>query len=84
MSIEMLSIVGGIVAVFIVLRLRSDDRVVMPVEGIPTDTDTDPIRAALLAGRKIEAIKVYRVNHDVGLREAKDAIEEIERSLSVS
>lgn len=32
-------------------------------------------------GKKIEAIKVYRANFGVGLKEAKDAIDEVERRL---
>jgi hypothetical protein len=36
---------------------------------------------ALLQGRKIEAIKIYREATRLGLKEAKDAIEETEASL---
>lgn len=36
---------------------------------------------ALLQGRKIEAIKIYRGVTGMGLKESKDAIEEIETSL---
>jgi hypothetical protein len=41
------------------------------------------IRQALFAGRKIEAIKLYRKYSGLGLREAKDAVEEMERKLRV-
>jgi ribosomal protein L7/L12 len=40
------------------------------------------IEAELRAGRKINAIKLYREAHNVGLKEAKDAIDEMERKLS--
>jgi ribosomal protein L7/L12 len=33
----------------------------------------------ILGGKKIQAIKVYRENFSVGLKEAKDAVEEVER-----
>lgn len=32
-------------------------------------------------GKKIEAIKVYRENFGVGLKEAKDAVDEVERRI---
>lgn len=32
-------------------------------------------------GRKIEAIKLYREQHQVGLKEAKDAVDQIEQTL---
>jgi hypothetical protein len=48
-------------------------------------TDTNevlaPIQAALLAGRKVEAIKVYREATGKGLAEAKDAVEAMEAEL---
>ena len=39
------------------------------------------IRKALLSGNKIEAIKLYRYLYGVGLKEAKDAIDTMERNL---
>ena len=35
----------------------------------------DPIAARIRAGRKIEAIKLYRAHAGVGLKEAKEAID---------
>ncbi|NNL65916.1 MAG: hypothetical protein HKP30_06725, partial [Myxococcales bacterium] len=35
----------------------------------------------LQAGRKIDAIKAYRAEHGVGLREAKDAVDALDRGL---
>jgi ribosomal protein L7/L12 len=50
----------------------------------PSDTsygspDWTRIREQLAAGRKIEAIKIYREQTGVGLKEAKDAVEMFER-----
>lgn len=39
------------------------------------DEERDAIRTALLDGRKIEAIKIYRQATGAGLKEAKDAVE---------
>jgi Ribosomal protein L7/L12 C-terminal domain len=45
-----------------------------PYASVPLD-----IVQALRAGRKIEAIKLYRQASGVGLKEAKDYVEEVER-----
>lgn len=37
------------------------------------------VKNALNAGRKIEAIKIYREENGVGLKEAKDAVDLLER-----
>jgi ribosomal protein L7/L12 len=48
----------------------------------PTAPDADPqVRALLQSGNKIEAIKRYRELTGVGLAEAKDAVEAIERGV---
>jgi len=39
------------------------------------------VRALLQAGKKIEAVKLYREMAGVGLKEAKDAVDELEREL---
>lgn len=39
------------------------------------------IRELVAAGKKIEAIKLYRRQYSVGLKEAKDAVEATERQL---
>jgi ribosomal protein L7/L12 len=44
---------------------------------------TDEILALLAQGRKIEAIRVYREQTGVGLKEAKDAVEALERGESI-
>jgi hypothetical protein len=43
--------------------------------------DFTPIAEALYQGRKIEAIKLYRELRGGGLKEAKDAVEQLEAAL---
>ena len=45
--------------------------------------DVDPLRDLVRSGKKIQAIKIYRQRMGVGLKEAKDAIEVLERGESV-
>lgn len=52
---------------------------VVGVQGVPA-TDAAVV-AALYAGRKIEAIKQFRLGHRVDLRQAKEAVEAIEADL---
>ena len=42
---------------------------------------SERVTGALLRGKKIEAIKIYREEHGVGLREAKEAVDAAERQL---
>ena len=46
-----------------------------------TDQQRQAINAEIFGGRKIDAIKLYREATDGGLKEAKDAVEEIEKDL---
>jgi ribosomal protein L7/L12 len=46
-----------------------------------SDGDLQSLTNALLEGRKIEAIKLCREATGLGLKEAKDAVEELELSL---
>ncbi|GLV57408.1 hypothetical protein KDH_42440 [Dictyobacter sp. S3.2.2.5] len=43
--------------------------------------DTDKLQSLVQAGQKIQAIKYYREMTGVGLKEAKDAVDWLERSL---
>lgn len=43
----------------------------------PPEPPADPIRDLARGGNKIGAIKLYREQHGVGLREAKEAVEAI-------
>jgi len=44
---------------------------------------SDKVREAVTSGRKIEAIKLLRAETGMGLKEAKHAVEELERSLGL-
>jgi ribosomal protein L7/L12 len=60
-------------------RLRAGITPLYPAAA-PAETDpiTPAIAEAIRAGRKIEAIKLYRQAHGVGLKEAKDAVDAYE------
>jgi hypothetical protein len=49
-----------------------------------TDEQITTLSECVFQGRKIEAIKLYRGMTGFGLKEAKDAVEELERSLRAS
>lgn len=46
-----------------------------------SEHDLAPVASALFRGQKIEAIKLYREHRNCGLKEAKDAVEELEAGL---
>jgi len=45
--------------------------------GLPEGATDDDIRALAQQGKKIHAVKWYRDLHGVGLKEAKEAVEEM-------
>jgi ribosomal protein L7/L12 len=47
--------------------------------GIEDPGDSNPVLRELWKGNKINAIKIYREQTGVGLREAKDVIDALER-----
>ena len=49
-----------------------------------TDEQVATLSESIFRGRKIEAIKLYRGMTGLGLKEAKDAVEELEKSLRVT
>lgn len=51
------------------------------VEGDKAEAVNSKVRALLLQGNKIEAIKVYREVYNVGLAEAKHVIDSIEQGI---
>jgi ribosomal protein L7/L12 len=55
--------------------LRIDPAAVLP----QMEQQSQAISNALMAGNKILAIKLYREQYGVGLKEAKDAIDAMER-----
>jgi ribosomal protein L7/L12 len=72
------------VLLVVVLVSRRAERANSPLarlrEGGPLPTEGE-IDASLRAGRKIEAIKLYRVLHGVDLKAAKEAIEARARAM---
>jgi len=50
----------------------------------PNPDHTVAIQEALFDGKKIEAIKLYREQTGLGLKESKDAVEHIEEQLRTS
>ncbi len=46
-----------------------------------SDEEMEQVRAAIFAGRKIEAIKLYREASGAGLKDAKDFVEALEDEL---
>lgn len=66
-------------------RLRADITPLDPGNGPAiADPITPAIAEAVRAGRKIEAIKLYRQAHGVGLKEAKDAVDACEATVRVT
>ncbi|MDP3937756.1 MAG: ribosomal protein L7/L12 [Deltaproteobacteria bacterium] len=70
--------------VLVTLGRRKDEQLrnsgVYPREGQETGADVDRL---ILLGHKIEAIKVYRKLHGVGLKEAKEAVEKRQSEIGV-
>lgn len=85
--VSLLAIVGvvGLVAVGVLILVLSarNEVTVMDVKPPPPEQPPAEKPASVLellrAGRKIEAIKAYRESTGVGLKEAKDAVEAMER-----
>ncbi|HEX4225064.1 MAG TPA: ribosomal protein L7/L12 [Pseudonocardiaceae bacterium] len=48
-----------------------------PIAQVEPGVAMDQVRSLLMQGRKIQAIKVYRELTGVGLKEAKEAIEQL-------
>lgn len=65
---------------FVLKRLGGDTRIEMPAGADVAPPSQDAIENAGRSGRKIEAIKLYRERHNVGLKEAKEAVERIGRN----
>jgi ribosomal protein L7/L12 len=54
---------------------------VLAASALASTEHTEAIRAALLAGKKIEAVRLYRVQNKVGLAEAKAAVDAMETQI---
>src|SRR4051812_10167619 len=66
------------------LRQEEAASVAVKMPGPGAADQTQQIIELLFAGRKIEAIKVYRTQTGAGLKEAKDAVENLEAELRIS
>jgi len=73
-------IVAAVALLFLVARRRRE-RIAMPDGRTPGPGEGASVLDLVAAGRKIDAIKRYRAEHRVGLREAKEAVEEMSRGL---
>lgn len=71
---------------FVIGRLTSPKEktttVYQPIAGREITAADPQIEALLRAGQKIDAIKLYRQNYGVGLKEAKDAVDVVESRLN--
>ena len=85
-----IGVIGIAVAVFLfgflVGRLTSPKEktttVYQPIAGREITAADPQIEALLRAGKKIDAIKLYRQNYGVDLKDAKDAVDAVESRLS--
>lgn len=76
------TIAVGLIALFLLLRAVSTSSIQPSVPRFDPDFDEpseELVRDLIEKGRKIDAIKAYRVLHKVGLAEAKDAVERMPR-----
>src|SRR5262245_58487536 len=81
MKNAIIAIVGfAAMGVFIALaQKRGKEESLLPQDNWPKDTGQastdDEVKRLVAAGEKIEAIKLYREIHGCGLKEAKDAVD---------
>ncbi len=71
-----------VVVILIALSTRSAKRSTKTISTIK-DISDEGILAQVKLGNKIEAIKLYRELHNVGLRESKEAIDAMEIELGL-
>jgi ribosomal protein L7/L12 len=88
MGIDWIIIIGGlfIIAILAFFLRSQKEKVVSPAFSLHEAADTklaghDEIVALLAAQKKIQAIKLYREETGVGLKEAKAAVEQMEQDL---
>jgi ribosomal protein L7/L12 len=87
MQIDVVGIAIGVFLFgFLVGRFTSPKEktttVYQPIAGREITAADPQIEALLRAGQKIDAIKLYRQNYDVDLKEAKDAVDAVEARLN--
>ncbi len=68
--------IGVLVAARVITLRARDGSGTPPASPVRADA-SDSIEGLIRGGRKIEAIKLYREQHGVGLREAKEAVEAV-------
>lgn len=71
-----LGVALAVLFIALVQAFRGKPRVPLPARGEAT---MDDVRRLVDEGHKIAAIKVYKEIHGVGLKEAKEAVEALER-----
>ena len=83
---EILYIIAGVALLLWILSARHKSKVreareagIYPPSGRGSDED---VRRLIGLGQKIMAIKLYREIHGVGLKEAKDAVEQMAKKAS--
>ena len=80
MEYVVIVVVGVLLLAMFVSKLRNEKAVsIPPVAHLAGDSNS--IEALVVAGRKIEAIKQLRSETGLGLKEAKDEIDALARSL---
>jgi ribosomal protein L7/L12 len=75
-------IVIGIVVFFVLLALILGSTKSAQLLDLPPNAKDKDIVALVKEGKKIQAIKWYRELHNVGLKEAKEAVDRMEEKLS--
>jgi ribosomal protein L7/L12 len=72
-----IALVAAFLAGFILGRRGSRQKIVWtrPIEAVATPD----VQALIQQGKKIDAIKLYRQLHGTGLKDAKEAVEKLER-----
>ncbi|WP_038027823.1 hypothetical protein [Picosynechococcus sp. NKBG15041c] len=72
-------VLGFFLVVMLVSILGDQGKRPGPLSGPKQPGSDGAIQQAIASGRKIEAIKLYRQKYNVGLKEAKEAIEQMAR-----
>ena len=54
-----------------------------PKTGQPVAAASSKLEAAIRGGNLIEAIKLYRLEHGTGLKESKEAVEELKKRMGI-
>ena len=88
-------VIGGLIAAAVAIRMATGERQVRALSRLEAKLDAllkheqiqfdpysnvpPPVLDALRRGKKIEAIKEYRLATGAGLKDAKDYVEEVQR-----